>query len=223
LDWIRVELGTSVHQTDGTDAEPLDRRYDMERSMKMARRTALGAVVGLLSLSACGSDDGGTYGATDTAVDDVAASADELEADVAEVAADAEDRSGDLATILRDNGMDSVASAVEQIDFADLTDAPDFTFLAPNDEAFQTVDTEEAADLLGDPGAVTEVLRNHIIPVRLTAEELAASGSVETEAGNTLEVTVDGDVVMIGEGTVVRADIEVGDGIVHIVDTLYLP
>jgi len=191
----------------------------MERSMKMARRAALGAVVGLLTLSACGSDDS----ATDTAVDDVAASADELEGDVADVAADADDQRADLGTVLRDNGMDSVASAVEQIDFTDLTDAPDFTFLAPNDEAFQTLDTEEAADLLGDPGAVTDVLRNHIIPVRLTAEELAASGTVETEAGNTLEVTVDGDVVMIGEGTVVRAGIEVGDGIVHIVDTLYLP
>ena len=131
--------------------------------------------------------------------------------------------SEDLAQALRDNGLENIAGLVEQVDVAELTGDEDFTFFAPNDDAFTTLDADEAADLLSDPGQILDVLRNHLLAGTITAEELANLDEVETEAGEQLPVTVDGDVVRVGDVTVVTADIDVAGGVVHVVDGLLLP
>jgi uncharacterized surface protein with fasciclin (FAS1) repeats len=165
----------------------------------------------LLIAAGCGSDDSAS-GVDATDVEQA------LETVVEEVDA----AGADLAQTLRDNGLDTVASVVDQIEINDLIDGEDFTFFAPTDEAFTTLDADQTADLLTDPARILDVLRNHTLAETLTAEELSSTDSVETGAGETLEVAVDGDTVRIGEVTVLSADIAVGDGVIHVVDGLLL-
>lgn len=197
------------------------------------RRLVATLATATLVLAACGGDD------PDELVDDATAAVDDVDADSAEEAVEdaaddvdaeaddaaesAETQSAELAQVLRDNGLSSVASAVEVIDFTELVDAPEFTFFAPNDEAFASLSADELADLLADPTMVADVLRNHTIAATVPSGDLSDGMEVETQAGETLVVGIDGETVMIGDATVVQADIDVNDGVVHVVDRLIMP
>ena len=190
--------------------------------------TALAAGALVLGISACGSDDdpavevgGGTVevdvtelrndlgSAVDNAVDDAVDNADAT--------------TDDLAQTLRDNGLDSLASVVERIDAAELVGDGEFTFLAPNDEAFTSLSADDMADLLSEPGQITETLQNHVLEGTISADQLAEMDTVDTRSGESLPVTVDGEVIMVGDVVIVSTDLEVGGGVVHVVDGFLLP
>lgn len=186
--------------------------------------TSLAAGALVLGISACGSDD-------DAAVDvdggTVEVDVTELENDVGSVVDDAvdevESNTADLAQTLRDNGLDSLASVVEQVDVDELVGDGEFTFLAPNDEAFTSLSADDMADLLSEPGQILDTLQNHLLDGTISAAELAEMDSVQTRAGESLPVTVDGDTVMVGDVVVVTTDVEVGGGVIHVVDGFLLP
>lgn len=186
--------------------------------------TSLAAGALVLGISACGSDD-------DAAVDvdggTVEVDVTELENDVGSVVDDAvdevESNTADLAQTLRDNGLDSLASVVEQVDVDELVGDGEFTFLAPNDEAFTSLSADDMADLLSEPGQILDTLQNHLLDGTISAAELAEMDSVQTRAGESLPVTVDADTVMVGDVVVVTTDVEVGGGVIHVVDGFLLP
>jgi len=124
---------------------------------------------------------------------------------------------------LRDNGLDSIAGIVEQVDVSAWLGGGSFTYFAPNNEAFLGMDAEQSADLLTDPARILDVLWNHTLEDTVDSDELVAMQTVRTEAGSTLEVTTDGDEVRLGDVVVVSTDIEVGSGVIHVVDGLLLP
>lgn len=163
------------------------------------------------TLAACGSDDDPIDGAdVEVITTDVAGAVDSAADEV-------DDSATDLAQALRDNGLDTAAGIVEQVDVSEFVDE-DFTFFAPSDEAFTTLDADYMADLLADPAMILDVLRNHTLTDTVSAQDLAGLTEVESEAGETLTVTVDGDTVMLDDVTVTSTDIEVGEGVIHVVD-----
>ena len=119
--------------------------------------------------------------------------------------------------------MTTLASAVEQIDVDELIGGETFTFFGPNDEAFLALTADDTADLLADPTALTDVLRNHLVAETIGAAELTEMATVTTLGGTSLPVVVDGDTVTVGGATVVATDIEAGDGVVHTIDQVILP
>jgi uncharacterized surface protein with fasciclin (FAS1) repeats len=187
-------------------------------------RIAAAAFGTALLVAGCGSGD-------DTSIDDLSvdetAAAEAIEsADsvLDDVAAEVDETSADLAQALRDNGLDSVALLVEQVDITSLTGGAEFTFLAPNNEAFTAISADETADLLTDPTSIVDVLRNHVVQGEVVmADGLAGMDEFSSLGGESFPVTVDGEIVMVGDATIVQADIEAGDGVVHIVDRVLLP
>ena len=190
--------------------------HNSSRRSRRAFALPMLATVALVAVTACGSD--GT--ADDQVVDVDAGQVDDV---VDSAVSDVEDTSEELAQTLRDNGLDSIAGVVEQVDVSEWLGDGTFTFFAPNNEAFLGLEAEETADLLTDPAQILDVLRNHTLADTVTAEELTTMETVETEAGSTLEVTTDGDEVRLGDVVIVSTDIEVGDGVIHVVDGLLLP
>ena len=47
-----------------------------------------------------------------------------------------------------------------------------------------------------------------------------AGQSFETAAGTALDVTVNGDIVMVGDATVERYDIVASNGVIHVINNL---
>ncbi len=115
---------------------------------------------------------------------------------------------------------------VELIVQADLVEAvasQEFTVFAPTNDAF--------ADLFAevDPGSLTaeqveEILLYHTIPGETIASgDLQAQQAVPSTTDENLYITVNGDVVVNGNSTVVAADVASSNGIIHAVDTVLLP
>jgi uncharacterized surface protein with fasciclin (FAS1) repeats len=44
-----------------------------------------------------------------------------------------------------------------------------------------------------------------------------------TLSGTPLEVTVDGETVMVGNATILRYDIEASNGVIHVIDAVLVP
>jgi len=182
------------------------------------RRSALTvtALAALVTTSACGSDDASVESALDVASSDAGAVLDTA-------VSQAESSTDELADTLRANGLDSIAGVVEQVDVSEWLDEGDFTFFAPNNEAFLGLDADQTADLLADPSQIVEVLRNHTVASTVLADELVTMDSAETEAGETLVISVDDGTVRLGDVAVVTTDIEAGGGVIHVVDGLLIP
>ncbi|GAB4320743.1 MAG: sodium-translocating pyrophosphatase [Phototrophicales bacterium] len=98
-----------------------------------------------------------------------------------------------------------------------------YTVFAPTDEAFNAF--MEANDLEDQDALLAlenlgDVLLYHVISGEVMAVDIEA-GTVQTLSGETLEITVEDDVVMLnGVATVTTTDIEASNGVIHVIDTV---
>lgn len=98
-----------------------------------------------------------------------------------------------------------------------------FTVFAPTDEAFAAIPKTELESLLADKDALTAVLTYHVVPGRVTAADVSGLRSAATLQGQSVQVKVGEDGVMIDGATVVVADIEATNGVIHVIDRVILP
>ena len=89
-----------------------------------------------------------------------------------------------------------------------------FTLFAPTDAAFAKLPDGMLEGLLTDKEMLVAVLGYHLVPGRLTAADLVQQREFETVQGQTLS---------IDELSVVTADIDTANGIVHIIDSVVMP
>ena len=199
----------------------------MQTNLGTRRRILRGAAAAaavVVVVAACGSDNDAPIALDDGDIDvEVTELEGTVDSAVDGVVEEADSSAADLAERLRENGLESAAGIVDQIDVAELVGDGEFTFFAPSDEAFTSLTTDQMAELLTDPGQILETLRNHTLGTTRTAADLSTMDSVDTRAGQSLPITIDGDVVMVGGIGVVTTDITVGGGVVHVVDGFILP
>lgn len=196
---------------------------EKKRNTRATRLLMLVTLVLSLVAAACASDDD-VDDALDAGQSTVESVADEVEDETDDVDEDdVEDAQSSLSTALSALGLTSLSSAVSGVEISDLTDADEFTFFAPNDEAFTSMTADELADLLSDPERLRDVLRNHLIEERIDSTDLAERTSVTSSLGQELDVTATDGTVTVGGATVVQADEDAGDGVIHVVDGLILP
>lgn len=205
----------------GSDDEDLDATADsVADEVSDAADDAADAAEDAAEDAADATDDTMTEEDAEEMVDDAATEADEA----AEEAADEiDERSADIAQVLRDNDLESLASAVELVDASELLGDGEFTFFAPNDDAFLELDADQLADLLSDPAQLITVLQNHVVTERVDSTALAGMTSVTTRSGSSVSVSADGDAVTVGGANVVQADIDAADGVIHVIDSVILP
>ena len=103
-----------------------------------------------------------------------------------------------------------------------------FTAFLPNDAAFEAFFAEAGMSLETlEPALVADVLRYHFLAGQYTAVNLSAQPEVlygTHLANNPLYITADGETVMINEeASVVEADIQAGNGVIHIIDRVLIP
>ncbi len=100
-----------------------------------------------------------------------------------------------------------------------------YTVFAPTDEAFAAVPKETLDALLADPkGALTDVLTYHVVPGKVMSTDLSDGMQAETVNGQPLDITIKDDgTVMVNGATVVTADIETANGVIHVIDTVLVP
>lgn len=97
-----------------------------------------------------------------------------------------------------------------------------FTVFAPPDEAFAGLPAGTLDAVLSNETELTRVLTYHVVPGTYTAADLAGTDNLTTLSGATLTVSTDGGVKVDG-ATVVTADIQAKNGVIHVIDTVMLP
>ena len=103
-----------------------------------------------------------------------------------------------------------------------LSGAGPFTVFAPTDEAFAKIPKADLDALLADKAKLTAVLTYHVVPGKVMAKDVGALKTAKTVQGG--EVAIDtSNGVKIDAATVVKADIEASNGVIHVIDTVLMP
>lgn len=123
--------------------------------------------------------------------------------------------------------LTTLVSAVTAADLVDtLNSAEGLTVFAPTDCAFAEFDQDTLQAAMDDPtGLLTTVLGFHVIPERLSSEDLADMTELTTFTGETLPIEVDGDTITLNDGgaTVQVPDIETANATVFLIDSVMVP
>jgi len=118
--------------------------------------------------------------------------------------------------------MNSAVAAVNLVN--ELSGDAPYTLFAPTDEAFAALPPGTLDNLLASPSTLAQVIQNHLLIEEASSARLVRLGSVLTALGQTLPVTLTAaGVVQVGDATVVEADIEATNGVIHAIDTVLLP
>lgn len=134
------------------------------------------------------------------------------EKDIVETAAEA----GSFETLL------AAATAAGLVDTLK-GDGP-FTVFAPTDEAFAAL-PEGTVDTLLMPenkDQLVAVLTYHVVPGKVMSTDLTDDMTAATVQGGNVTIDLDNG-VMVNDATVVSADIEAENGVIHVIDKVILP
>jgi uncharacterized surface protein with fasciclin (FAS1) repeats len=136
-----------------------------------------------------------------------------------------------VATAAGNNpALSTLVQAVTAANLGDtLNSAQDITVLAPANPAFEAVPADALNALLADTAQLTTVLTHHVIPGRLTPDQLAGTHTTLNDD----EVTIEGsgeNFTVAGEGTVVGTaasvicgNVQTANATVYIIDQVLKP
>jgi uncharacterized surface protein with fasciclin (FAS1) repeats len=199
-----------------------------------------------ITLSACGSDDSSD---TSASADTSASSSEAAESSAMPMSSQEPFGAGCAAVPAEGEGSftgmtdDPVATAasnnpalstlVQAVTAANLGDTlnttDDITVLAPANPAFEAVPADALNALLADTAQLTTVLTHHVIPGRLTPEELAGTHTtlnndeVTVEgSGESFSIAMDGTVVGM-QASVICGNVQTANATVYIIDQVLKP
>ena len=105
-----------------------------------------------------------------------------------------------------------------------LKGAGPFTVFAPTDEAFAALPAGTLDALLKDKAKLTSILTHHVVAGKVMAKDVVGLNgkTARTVQGGDLQIdTTSG--VKIGGATVITADVETSNGVIHVIDKVLLP
>ena len=122
--------------------------------------------------------------------------------------------------------FNTLVAAVEAADLVTTLkgDGP-FTVFAPTDEAFAALPEGTVENLLKpeNKDELIAVLTYHVVPGKIMSSDIAGTATmVESVQGSELDVNAT-DGVTVDGATVVTADIETDNGVIHVIDRVVLP
>lgn len=99
-----------------------------------------------------------------------------------------------------------------------------FTVFAPTDEAFAALPEGTLEELLKpeNQDQLIKILTYHVVSGTVKSGDLS-SGEVASVEGRAIDVKVESDGIMVNNASVVQADIEASNGIIHVIDRVILP
>ena len=167
------------------------------------------AMVAVISLSACGSD-----------------SSDAVDTTVAEAPAEAV--AGDVGDIVEvASGTEGFSTLVAAVTAAGLVEtlqgAGPFTVFAPNDAAFAALPAGLLDKLLlpENLAVLTSILTYHVVSGKIMSTDVMAGDAPSVEGSTIALGTTDG--VQVNDATVIAADVEASNGVIHVIDKVLVP
>lgn len=129
-------------------------------------------------------------------------------------------------TAIAAGNFSTLVAAVQAAGLVDtLKSEGPFTVFAPTDEAFAKLPEGTVESLLKpeNKDQLIAILTYHVVPGKIMAADIAGKKTmVKTVQGG--ELTVDAmNGVMVDNASVISADIETSNGVIHVIDQVVLP
>ncbi len=128
-------------------------------------------------------------------------------------------------TAVEAGSFETLVAAVQAAGLVDTLkgDGP-FTVFAPTDEAFAALPAGTVEDLLKpeNKDQLIAVLTYHVVPGKVMSTDLTDDMEAATVQGSNVMIDLDNG-VMVDNASVVTADIETSNGVIHVIDSVILP
>jgi len=111
-----------------------------------------------------------------------------------------------------------------QVDLVDTLNGDEFTVFAPVDDAFAQL-PEETVNMLAKPrnaDQLSSILTYHVVPGQIAPDELAGT-SQATVQGAEVEVSGEGDSLMVNDANVICGGVQTANATVYLIDSVLLP
>ncbi len=129
-----------------------------------------------------------------------------------------------VAAALASDDLQTLAEAIQVAGLADvLKGEGPFTIFAPTDAAFNALPEGALADLTADPAHLAEVLKYHVLPGTLLSTAIVDGMDAATVQGKPLTFARTNGTVQVNGASVLSADIEASNGVIHLIDAVLLP
>ena len=174
--------------------------------MRKVKLVAL-ALVASIAFTACGSDSEATE-----------------ETETEETVVETEMATDIVALAVATEGFSTLVAALTAAGLVEtLQGEGPFTVFAPNDAAFAALPEGLLEKLLlpENIAVLTSILTYHVVAGNVLSTDVVAGDAASLE-GSTLALTTDMG-VMVNDATVIQADVEASNGVIHVIDKVLVP
>lgn len=116
----------------------------------------------------------------------------------------------------------TLVTAVQAAGLVEVLRSPGpFTVFAPTDEAFAKLPPGTVQTLVQNIPQLSRILTYHVVPGKLMQSDLQTVTSLTSVEGSPIHIAVT-EGFEVKNATVVAADIEADNGVIHVIDTVIL-
>lgn len=120
------------------------------------------------------------------------------------------------------DGFETLVAAVKAANLVETLKSPgQFTVFAPNDAAFAKLPPGTIQTLVQNIPQLARILTYHVVPGKLMKADLAQVNSVISLEGSPISIDCS-DGFEVKNATVIAADIEADNGVIHVIDNVIL-
>jgi uncharacterized surface protein with fasciclin (FAS1) repeats len=118
--------------------------------------------------------------------------------------------------------FETLVAAVKAANLVETLKSPGpFTVFAPNDDAFAKLPPGTVRTLVQNPPQLARILTYHVVPGKLTQADLENVDTLTSVEGSPIPINTS-DGFEVKNATVLAADIEADNGVIHVIDNVIL-
>ena len=129
-------------------------------------------------------------------------------------------------TAIKAGSFNTLVAAVQAAELVEtLKSKGPFTVFAPTDEAFSQLDKATLESLLKpeNKDQLVAILTYHVVAGKVMSTDITDNMQPSTVNGSTINIKLSNGKVMINDATVITADVDTDNGVIHVIDKVLIP
>ena len=129
-------------------------------------------------------------------------------------------------TAIKAGSFNTLVAAVQAAELVKtLKSKGPFTVFAPTDEAFSKLDKATLESLLKpeNKDQLVAILTYHVVAGKVMSTDITGNMEPATVNGSTINIKLSNGKVMINDATVITADVDTENGVIHVIDKVLIP